>query len=372
MNLFGIELFSRVDNRLASTSVTSAVFPMRGHAMQSENHPDQRVSLRSRWRCALVLVAVVGIAAVAAWQIGSRWAQPALQSATLVIPPPYDADRAFAYLNQICDLGPRPSATAAMQRQQQLLTDFFEQRGGKVELQKFNVRHPETGQAVELANLIARWKPSSPKRFLLCAHYDTRPFPDRDPVNPKGRFVGANDGGSGVAALMELANHIDLLPADVGVDIVLFDGEELVYREGRDDYFLGSEHFARDYVANPPRVPYMGGILLDMVGDKELTIYYERNSWKYARELSKSVFEKAKELGVEAFIPRIRHEIRDDHLPLNQIAKIPTIDLIDFDYPRPGIGAPRYWHTTQDVPENCSGHSLATVVYVVHQWLMSQ
>ncbi|HBJ37835.1 MAG TPA: peptidase M28, partial [Planctomycetaceae bacterium] len=163
-----------------------------------------------------------------------------------------------------------------------------------------------------------------------------------------------------------------LLPADVGVDIVLFDGEELVYREGRDNYFLGSEHFARDYLANPPTVPYTGGILLDMVGDKELTIYYERNSWNYARELSKSVFAKAKELGVEAFIPRIRHEIRDDHLPLNQIAKIPTIDLIDFDYPRPGIGAPRYWHTTQDVPENCSGHSLATVVYVVHQWLMSQ
>lgn len=333
---------------------------------------DQRGQVLVRLRYAAMLVAVLAIAVVAAWQIGSRSAQPPVASAALVIPQPYDADRAFGYLNQICDLGPRPSATAAMQRQQQILTEFFEKRGGKVELQKFNVRHPETGQAVELANLIARWKPTSPKRFLLSAHYDTRPFPDRDPDNPKGRFVGANDGGSGVAALMELSNHIALLPADVGVDIVLFDGEELVYREGRDNYFLGSEHFAREYVANPPSVPYSGGILLDMVGDKELTIYYERNSWNYARELTKSVFEKAKELNVDAFVPRIRHEIRDDHLPLNQIAKIPTIDLIDFDYPRPGIGAPRYWHTTKDVPENCSGHSLATVVYVVHQWLMSQ
>jgi glutaminyl-peptide cyclotransferase len=323
-------------------------------------------------RLVLLVAAFVGVGVTAAWQIGTRSAQSPPPTASVRIPPPYDADRAFRYLNQICDLGPRPSATPAMQRQQELLAAFFEQLGGKVELQKFNVRHPETGQPVELANLIARWRTNSPKRFLLCAHYDTRPYPDRDPVDPKGRFVGANDGGSGVAALMELAHHIDLLPPHVGVDIVFFDGEELVYREGRDSYFLGSEHFARQYVASPPAIPYTAGILLDMVGDKELTIYYERNSWNYARELSKSVFDKARELKVEAFIPRIRHEIRDDHLPLNQIAKIPTIDLIDFDYPRPGIGAPRYWHTTQDVPENCSGESLASVVYVVHQWLMSQ
>lgn len=349
-----------------------SIFLMRDYVMQTENQPGEPSVAMSRIGFLAVFVIFSVIVVAAAWQIGSRSAQPAATDPKLVIPSPYDAERAFSYLIQICDIGPRPSATPAMQRQQQLLSDFFAKRGGKVELQKFNVRHPETGQAVELANLIARWKPTSPKRFLLCAHYDTRPFPDRDPVNPKGRFVGANDGGSGVAALMELSNHIHLLPADVGVDIVLFDGEELVYREGRDNYFLGSEHFAREYVANPPSVLYSGGILLDMVGDKELTIYYERNSWNYARELTKSVFETAKQLNVDAFIPRIRHEIRDDHLPLNQIAKIPTIDLIDFDYPRPGIGAPRYWHTTQDVPENCSGHSLATVVYVVHQWLMSQ
>jgi len=369
MNLLGIGVFSSTGNRFRSSP---GPFPMRDHVMQTENRPERRKATFSRLSSVAAFVAVCAIAIAAAWQIGSRSTQPGLTQSQLVIPAPYDADRAFSYLKQICDLGPRPSATPAMQRQQQMLSDFFEKRGAKVELQTFKVRHPETGQSVELGNLIARWNPSRPKRFLLCAHYDTRPFPDRDPVNPKGRFVGANDGGSGVAALMELANHIHSLPADVGVDIVFFDGEELVYREGRDNYFLGSEHFAREYVANPPAVPYSAGILLDMVGDKELTIYYERNSWNYARELSKSVFKKAKELNVEAFIPRIRHEIRDDHLPLNQIAKIPTIDLIDFDYPRPGIGAPRYWHTTQDVPENCSGHSLATVVYVVHQWLMSQ
>jgi len=325
-----------------------------------------------RGALAALVVSIAAGVLIAAWQLGTSGRSGPSPTAALVIPAPYDADRAYSYLKQICDIGPRPSATAAMHRQQALLTDFFDKRGASVQLQTFNVRHPETGEPVELANLIARWRPESPKRFLLCAHYDTRPFPDRDPVNPRGRFVGANDGGSGVAALMELSHHIDTLPADVGVDIVLFDGEELVFREGRDDYFLGSEHFARQYAAEPPAIAYTAGILLDMVGDKELTIYQERNSWNYARDVSRSVFAKAKELGVEAFIARVRHEIRDDHLPLNQIAKIPTIDLIDFDYPRPGIGAPKYWHTTKDVPENCSGHSLATVVYVVHQWLMSQ
>ncbi|MGV3483494.1 MAG: M28 family peptidase, partial [Planctomycetaceae bacterium] len=201
---------------------------------------------------------------------------------------------------------------------------------------------------------------------------DTRPFPDRDPDNPQGRFVGANDGGSGVAAMMELSHHLGKLPADVGVDVVLFDGEELVYRERRDSYFLGSSHFANVYAAERPAAPYRAGILLDMIGDRELRIYYERNSWNYARDLCKSVFETADSLGVDAFVARVRHEVRDDHLPLNEIAKIPTIDLIDFDYPRPGIGVQQYWHTTKDTPENCSGHSIATVVYVVHQWLIKQ
>ncbi len=320
-------------------------------------------------RGVLALITAIGILLVFPWpQREENSAAPA----AVAIPAPYDAERAFGYLLQICELGPRPSATPAMRRQQEILTTFFEERGAAVELQRFEVRHPQSGEAVELANVIARWHPQRPKRFLLCAHYDTRPFPDRDPVNPRGRFVGANDGGSGVAGLMELANHVDRLPQDVGIDIVLFDGEELVYEEGRDEYFLGSTYFARSYLANPPAVPYRAGVLLDMIGDKELKIYYERNSWNYARDVCKAVFATAASLEVDAFVPRIRHEIRDDHLPLNQIARIPTIDLIDFDYPRPGIGAPQYWHTMQDVPANCSGESIASVIYVVHQWLMRQ
>lgn len=288
------------------------------------------------------------------------------------IPAEYKSDRAFGYLKALCDLGPRPSGSAQMERQQQLLKKFFESQGAAVKMQSFEIRHPETGVPVGLSNLIASWHPNRPKRFLFCAHYDTRPFPDRDSVNPRGVFVGANDGASGVAALMELAHQLSVLPADVGVDIVLFDGEEFVFEQGRDDYFLGSTFFAEKYKTQPPAVPYQAGVLLDMVGDRELKIYYELNSLKYARSVARGIWDTAKDLGVSAFVPRSRHNIDDDHIPLNKIARIPTVDLIDFDYPRPGFGAPKYWHTEQDIPANCSGDSLAAVVWVVHQWLQRQ
>ena len=289
------------------------------------------------------------------------------------IPARYDSERAFGYLEKLCDIGPRPTGSPGMRAQQRWLETFFTHRGGTVRFQERDIRHPETGEAVRLANLIASWHPNRPRRFLLCAHYDTRPFPDRDRDNPRGVFVGANDGASGTAALMELAHHLDRLPSNVGVDIVLFDAEEFVFDDQRDDYFLGSTYFAQLYRGEPPAVPYTAGVLLDMVGDKELKLLYERNSMRYARDVAVSVWNTAEDLGVRAFVKRLRAQpIRDDHLPLNRIARIPTIDVIDFDYPRPGFGAPQYWHTEQDIPANCSGESLAAVVWVVHEWLNRQ
>lgn len=288
------------------------------------------------------------------------------------IPAKYDADRAFGYLVQLCELGPRPSGSEAMQRQQQILTDLFTENGATVTRQTFEIRHPEDGSPVPMTNLIASWYPQRPKRFLLCAHYDTRPYPDRDRYNKRGTFIGANDGASGVAALAELSHHVSELPDGVGIDMVLFDGEEFVWKQGRDEYFLGSKFFAEKYKADPPPVPYRAGVLLDMVADRELKLYYESNSLDYAPSVVREVWKTADRLGVRAFVSRRRHRVEDDHIPLNEVAGIPTIDIIDFDYPRPGLGAPQYWHTEQDVPENCSGESLAAVVWVVHEWLKQQ
>lgn len=335
---------------------------------QSAASPPRRTGW---WAGAVVLGALLVAVVFVALQTPER-ATPAQVGSQRVVPERYDAERAFGYLEEICAIGPRISGTEGMHRQQELLLDFFRRQGAEAELQSFPARHPLSGETLTLANLIARFYPERPKRFLLCAHYDTLPFPDRDPINPRGVFLGANDGASGVAALMELSHHLDELPADVGVDMVLFDGEELVYDNRRDPYFLGSTHYAREYVAHPPAIPLRAGILLDMVADAAQQFYLEKNSWHYARPVAREVWDLAGRLGVRSFKSRVKHEVRDDHLPLNQIARIPTIDIIDFDYPRPGPRAMSYWHTQQDIPENCSGESLAAVVYVVHQWLLTK
>jgi hypothetical protein len=285
---------------------------------------------------------------------------------------PFNGERAYQYLKEICAIGPRVSGTEGMARQQAYLKAHFEKLGGRVSLQEFTARHPQTGNPVKLANLIVEWHPDRNQRVLFCAHYDTRPFPDQDPVDRRGPFVGANDGASGTAVLCELGNEMAQLKTGVGVDFLLFDGEELVYDGNRDPYFLGSEHFAREYVAHPPAYRYRAGILLDMVGDAQLQLYREVNSLRTAqsKQLTNDIWNTARELGVREFLFGQGHEVRDDHLALNDIAKIPTTDLIDFDYPTSrGVN---YWHTTQDTPDKCSPASLAKVGWVLKTWLERQ
>lgn len=281
---------------------------------------------------------------------------------TKVVKPDVDGRRAYDYLTEICKIGTRVSGTAGMARQQQMMVQHFSDLDADISFQSFDVAHPVTGEPVRMKNMIVSWDPEAKERILLCCHYDTRPFPDRDPRNPRGVFVGANDGASGVALYMEMANHIKKLDLPYGVDMVFFDGEELVYNRG-DKYFLGSEHFAKEYRDNPPRHRYLCGVLVDMIADRQLQLYYEKNSVKHAPEVTRSVWKAAAELNQRAFVSRVRHEVRDDHIPLNEIAKIPTCDLIDFDY--------AYWHTTADVPRNCSPRSLASVGNVLLYWLQN-
>lgn len=340
----------------------------------ADNHHARPIN---RW---LIFGITLLVGGAAAWGLLRLWNGPPRNAdapASWDIPAAFDEDRAYGYLEQIVGFGPRPSGSEGMQRQQAYLVEHFTGAGAEVELQEFETRHPETGERVVMANLIARFRPTATKRYLLCAHYDTRPFPDRDSTNPRGVFVGANDGGSGTAALMEMAHHVASLPESIGIDLVLFDGEEFVFDSQRDPYFLGSTYFARSYAASantrgPGQPGYTAGVLLDMIGDRELQLYYERNSWNYARDVTVEIWNTARRLGIDAFQPRIRHLVRDDHLPLNQIAKIPTADLIDFDYPRPGFRHQSYWHTEQDTLDKCSGRSLTAVIFVLHTWLATK
>ncbi|MCH7989001.1 MAG: M28 family peptidase [Planctomycetes bacterium] len=279
-----------------------------------------------------------------------------------------DARRAKSYLDKICRIGPRVSGSQGMKRQQKMIVEHFTRFGADVRFQSFDVAHPVTGRPVRMNNLIVSWNPQSKQRVLFACHYDTRPYPDRDRRNPRGIFLGANDGASGVALFMELAHHMQSVKSTHGVDFVFFDGEELIYPQqqgnqvvDRGEYFLGSTHFAKEYRDRPPEHRYVYGILVDMIADKNLNIYLEKNSLKYAPKLTQSIWAVAKRLKISEFHARPRHEVRDDHLPLNEIAKIPTCNIIDFDYPA--------WHTTRDVPRRCSGTSMVKVGRVLLAWL---
>jgi len=217
-----------------------------------------------------------------------------------------------------------------------------------------------------MENLIVEWHPDRTDRVLLGAHYDTRPFPDRDPADPRGVFLGVNDGGSGVAALMELSTAVRALDGPVGVDFVLFDAEEYVVAP-RDPYCLGSNFFARLYAAarQAGTLPYhyRCGVILDMVADRDLEIFQEQQSatWPDTQPIVDALWGTAARMGVRQFVPRPKYTIEDDHVPLRMIGRIPTCDVIDFDYPQ--------WHTTRDTLEHCSAESLEAVGTVVLEWL---
>ncbi len=313
-----------------------------------------------------LLAGLLGAAlALAAWLLPTLRTTMA-EAPAKPTPSPVDGDRAYGYLKEICAIGPRPAGSPANTRQRQMVARHFEKHGGKVREQPFKGTDPLSNAPVEMANLIGSWSPERLDRVLLAAHYDTRPFPDEDP-NPalrKEPFIGANDGASGVALLMEIAHHLSASPTPWGVDLVLFDGEELVYGGGQNqtgDYFLGSKAFARAYAEGPKdKARYSAAIVLDMVGDRNLAIDREPYSVEFAPKLVREVWSIAKALRVTQFRDKLGRAVYDDHLPLNN-ADIPAIDIIDFDY--------RHWHTARDLPEQCSGASLAQVGKVVTAWL---
>ena len=207
----------------------------------------------------------------------------------------WDSRRAFGYLQKVCEIGPRVSGTTGMIKQRTMIIDHFRQSGCEIRAQAFDVPHPQTGAPVRMTNLVISFDSTAKERVVLACHYDTRPFPDRDRVRPRGPFIGANDGASGVALLMEMAHHMKTIRPRYGVDFVMFDGEELVYADF-DKYFYGSEHFARWYRDNPPEYKYVCGVVVDMVADKNLNLFIEKNSWKMAPKVTQSIWATARNM----------------------------------------------------------------------------
>jgi glutaminyl-peptide cyclotransferase len=283
--------------------------------------------------------------------------------------PPVDGKRAYTYLEEICKIGPRTAGSKANERQRLMVEKHFEKMGGVISRQEWKIPHPRTRQMLTLVNLIGSWNPDKRERVVIGAHYDTRPFADQedDPEHQDKPFIGANDGASGVALLMEIAHHLKNMNTPWGVDLVLFDAEELVYGN-RDnlvgEYFLGSKQFAKKYRAQAtqrrPQYRYDYGIVLDMVGGTNLQIGQEPKSVEYAPRLVEHLWAVAQGLRIRSFRNQFSQEVMDDHLPLNEVG-IPTVDLIDFTYP--------HWHRITDTPENCSPKSLEDVGRVITMWL---
>ena len=281
-------------------------------------------------------------------------------------PVPFDGKRAMGYLEELCKIGPRISGSDGMRQQQELLRKHFEKLGADVTFQRWEARQPSQEKPVPMANLIASWHKDRKRRVILCGHYDTRPIADEEPNRRNWRkpFVSANDGTSTAAWMMELAHHMKDLKLEVGVDFVLFDGEEFINdKEKGDRYFLGSEHFAQLYRKEKPPYQYTAGVLLDLFAGKGAIFPVEANSFFLAGAVAEEIWSVAKQQGVDSFLWERGPEILDDHIALNK-AGIPTVDVIDFGY--------KHWHRLSDLPEQCSADGMAQMAKVLTVWLQAR
>ncbi len=230
----------------------------------------------------------------------------------------------------------------------------------KVVKQEFSHKWSANGFDVKMTNVIATMDFGAKKTVLLLAHWDTRPTADqewesRDAQKP---VLGANDGASGVAVLLDLMRAFKETPPPVNVIFLFTDGEDL--GPGLDEMFLGAAHYAKNLPTPKPNY----GILLDMIGDNDLRIPVEPNSLDAAPDLVKRFYANAKAIGLGATFPTEQQgSIYDDHLPLIA-AGVPTMDLIDFSYP--------HWHTLADTVDKCSAESLGKVGKAVESFLRKE
>ncbi len=280
--------------------------------------------------------------------------------------PAFSGGEAFRYLLNQTAFGPRDPGSTGHQLCLDYLVATLRGFTPDVRLQPFE-HTGYGGETLHLTNVIASFRPESAARILLLAHWDTRPRAEHDENKAERNkpILGANDGASGVAVLLEIAAIMKSSPPPIGVDLLFVDGED--YGKEGDDarYLLGSRYFAS---AKPDTYVPRFGILLDMVGDTNLELPKEQSSVQLAPDVVNLVWTTARNLGITQFVDEPGEQILDDHIPLNE-AGIKTIDIIDFNYPDQ---TNRYWHTHQDTPAHCSAESLGAVGTVLANVIFTQ
>lgn len=267
--------------------------------------------------------------------------------------PGFSGELAHELLVRQVDFGPRIPGSDGHAMQLAWMHEWLSTRADTVVEQAFTYT-TAAGDSLSLTNLLARFGPEATERILLVAHWDTRPLADqsRAPADRERPVPGANDGASGTAVLLVLADLFARQAPPIGVDLLLVDGED--YGPGTEDMFLGARHFAAN---QPPGYPPLYGVLVDMVGDADLRLPIEGYSQERAPEVVARVWDLAERMGYGGtFVQSPGGYVMDDHLALND-GGIRTIDIIDFQYgPNNSL-----WHTPEDLPEHTSARSLQVV-----------
>jgi glutaminyl-peptide cyclotransferase len=252
----------------------------------------------------------------------------------------FSGEKAFLHVQHLVDLGPHPAGSDAIEKAREYIEAQLRHSGWRVTRQVFTDETPRG--KVHFVNLIARSSGNgnaAAPSFLLCSHYDTKLF---DAI----RFVGANDGGSSTGLLLELARVIGGRPNMAKkVELVFFDGEEAYENFSETDGLYGSRYFAKQLEADGAK-QFRGGILFDMIGDRSLDITLPADS---PPAMARDIFAAAEALKLRNYFSYMDRDLIDDHAPLNAL-RIPTIDIIDFDYP--------WWHTADDTLDKISAQSL--------------
>jgi len=266
-------------------------------------------------------------------------------------PVEFNGRTALTYVEKQMSFGPRIPNKPGHQLEADWLLAELRARADTVIVQEITHRL-RNGEVLHLRNLFARFRPEATERVLFLAHWDTRPMADKSANLAQQRMPvpGANDGASGVAVLLGVADALKARPPANGVDLLFVDGEDYGDFSDTSDVLIGSRWFAAH---QPPGYQPLFAVLFDMVGDKDLQIYQEGQSLAFAPEVVQRVWRVAAERGHDRqFIPSVRHTLTDDHVSL-QKAGIHAIDVVDFDYP--------YWHTTEDTIDKVSAESLQIV-----------
>jgi len=266
-----------------------------------------------------------------------------------VVVPKFERDSAYQFIEQQVAFGPRVPNSEGHRAARNYLIEKLKTFGANVTAQDFTAK-AYTGTTLNATNIIASFNPDHPRRVLLAAHWDSRHIADYDPDEARQDepILGADDGGSGVGVLLEVARVIKHHPIDLGVDIVLFDAEDYGESKGEDitSWCLGSQHWAKNL--HTPGYKADFGILLDMVGAKNARFTKEEISRAYAPNVLNKIWKLSQDMGYGNYFVNVdTRQIVDDHYFVNDIANIPTIDIIN----RPSeteTGFGHYWHTHAD------------------------